>query len=78
MVAQSFLKRFYIPGSIIDSFCEGIRMTPSEKLSKEMRLKACYDYIDTVNANIEHFLAKKSKVITLNLETIRVDFIQLW
>ncbi|HPG09656.1 MAG TPA: hypothetical protein PKY06_22095 [Saprospiraceae bacterium] len=77
-VAQSFLKRFYIPGSIIDSFCEGIRMTPSEKLSKEMRLKACYDYIDTVNANIEHFLAKKSKVITLNLETIRVDFIQFW
>lgn len=76
--AQSFFSRFYLFGSIIDSFCEGIRMTPSEKLSKETRLQACYDYIDTVNSNIEYFLSDKSKVFYMNLETIKEDFRKFW
>jgi hypothetical protein len=77
-VAQSFLKRFYVPGSIIDSFCEGIRMSPAEFLSEEERLQACYDYIDTVNSNIEHFMSDKRKTMTLNLENVEQDFSELW
>ncbi len=76
--AHSFLKRYYFPGSIIDSFCEGIRMTPPEKLSKDERLQACYDYIDTVTSNIDHFLINKSNVAIINLETIETDFTEFW
>ncbi|CAL2087434.1 hypothetical protein [Tenacibaculum sp. 190524A05c] len=72
--ANSFFQRFYLPGSIIDAFCDGVRMNPVEKLSKKMRLKACYDYVDTVNTNIEYFLLDKSKKMTINLETIEQDF----
>ncbi len=75
--AQSLMKRFY-QDSIMDCFCIGIRMTPSEKLSKQQRLQACYDYIDTVTLNIEHFLSDKSKVMAINLETIEEDFGKLW
>lgn len=75
--AQSFMKRFYT-GSIIDAFCSGIRMVPSEKLSEEERLKACYDYVDTVTINIEHFLSDKSNVMTIHLESIEEDFKEFW
>lgn len=77
-VAQSFLKRFYLPGSIIDSFCEGIRMKSSHNLSPDVQLQLCHDYIDTVNANIEHFLSSKSHVMTLNLEELREKFPAFW
>lgn len=75
--AQSFMKRFY-QDSIIDSFCGGIRMMPSEILSKQERLQACYDYIDTITLNVEHFLSDKNKVMIINLETIEKDFEIFW
>jgi len=53
-------------------------MTPVGKLSKEMRLQACYDYIDTVNTNIEHFIADKSNTMTISLERIEEDFSEFW
>lgn len=77
-LAQSFLKRYYMPTSIIDSFCEGIRLTPVHTLSDTERLQACYDYIDTVDHNIEHFLADKSNVLTIHLESIEKDFLDFW
>lgn len=76
-VAQSYFKRFYY-GSIMDAFCEGIRMTSPELLSKEERMKACYDYIDTVNSNIECFMSDKTKTMTINLENIDEDFKEFW
>jgi len=76
--AESFMKRFYQTGSIIDSFCDGIRMVPSETLSEEERLQACYDYIDTITLNIEHFISDKTKSLTINLETIEEDFEKFW
>ena len=76
--AKSFLKRFYIPASMIDSFCEGLRQIPGEKLTEEIRLQACYDYVDTVNDNIEHFISDKSNVMTLNLENLKETFPSFW
>jgi len=76
--AASFMKRYYQPGSIIDSYCEGIKKIPPEKLDHDSRLKACYDYIDTVNSNIEFFLSDKSNTIILNLENIVNDFPKFW
>jgi len=76
-VAHSYFKRFYY-GSIMDAFCEGIKMTSPEYLSKEERLQACYDYVDTVNSNIEYFMSDKTKTMTINLEKIEDDFKEFW
>ncbi|MEZ4900093.1 MAG: hypothetical protein R2806_24860 [Saprospiraceae bacterium] len=77
-VARSFLSRFYQPGSMIDSFSEGIRMNRLDKMTRKERLAACYDYVDTIQANIEHFLSDKSRVMQIDLETIAEDFAQFW
>ncbi|MFO7756792.1 MAG: hypothetical protein R6V34_12510 [Bacteroidales bacterium] len=77
-VAESIMRRYYQPGSIIDSYCAGIKKTPPEKLNKQQRLAACYNYIDTVNANVEHFMSGKSRTITINLENIYDDFKEFW
>jgi hypothetical protein len=77
-VATSYMKRFYQPGSIMDSFCDGIKMVPPEKLDYEERLTACYDYIDTVNSNIEYFLSDKSNTLTIHIENIDSDFPLFW
>lgn len=76
-VANSYFNRFYY-GSIMDAFCEGIRMTAPEYLNKNERLQACYDYVDTVNANIEFFMSNKTKTMTINLENISEDFKYFW
>lgn len=76
-VAQSYYKRFYYD-SIIDSFCVGIRMIHAEFLNPKQRLKACYDYVDTVNSNIEFFLADKTNKMTINIENIHHDYKILW
>lgn len=77
-VARSYSKRFYIPGSIMDAFCGGIRKSPPERLTEKERYKACFDYVDTVTINIEHFLINKSKVMVINLEDIEDDFKEFW
>lgn len=77
-IAASYMKRFYQPGSIMDSFCDGIKMMPPEKLNYEQRLQACYDYIDTVNSNIEYFLSDKSNTLTIHIENIDHDFPLFW
>lgn len=77
-VANSFMKRFNGSVSIIAAFCSSIRMRPYTKLTELEKLEACYDYISTVNSNIEFFMANKSKKITLNLEDINVDFPIFW
>jgi hypothetical protein len=76
-VAHSYFKRFYY-GSIMDAFCEGIRMTAPEYLNKSERLQACYDYVDTVNTNIESFMSNKTKTMTIELENIAEGFKELW
>lgn len=77
-VAKSFMSRFYLPGSMIDAFTEGIHKNPPEKLSIQERKQACLDYVDSVNSNIELFLADKSKSLEIHLETIQEDFQEFW
>ena len=76
-VANSFLKRFGRPRSIIDSFCSGIRMTDHRSLTRHQMKEVCYDYVDTVNTNIEHFLTGKNH-ITAQLENIEPAFEQFF
>ena len=76
-VAHSYSKRFY-NRSIMDAFCEGIRSTPPEVLTTEERLQACYDYVDTVDSNIECFMSDKTKTMIINLENIEADFKEFW
>jgi hypothetical protein len=77
-VAKSFSRRLFTPTSIMDSYAEGIKMMPAEELSAPERLQMSYDYIDTVNANIQYFLEDKSKKMVINLESIKEDFPEFW
>ena len=76
--AKSFYNRFNYRGSIVKSFSEGIKITPPELLDKEGKLNVCYNYIDVVTANIEHFLADKSHKMEMNIENIETDFKLFW
>ena len=78
MVAKSFMKRFFIPGSTIDAFCILTKLIPAEKLTKDERLQVCYDYVDVINLNIEHFLLRKKNVMNFSLENSGRDFKVLW
>jgi hypothetical protein len=77
-VAKSFTRRYFTPESMIDAFCEGIHKHPAELMSAEERLQAAYDYVDTIDSNIELFLADKSKVMTIEMEQIKTDFVRFW
>lgn len=77
-VAKSFMSRFYLPGSMIDAFTEGIHKIPPEKLSEKERKQACLDYVDSVNSNIELFLADKPNRLDIHLEHIQEDFPKFW
>lgn len=77
-VAASFMKRFEGSVSIINAFCSAIKMNPKAKNTEEGRLNTCYDYIDTVNLNIEHFMVNKTSKMVINLENIDSDFPVFW
>lgn len=77
-VARSYQRRICQPDSIIDAFCSGIRMSPIERMDEPMQLEVCRDYVDTVTANINHFLASKSRVMTIHLASIEQQFPEFW
>ncbi len=77
-VAHSFYKRYFRPHSIIDAFAAGVRMLPPKRLTQEQRLQLCYDYVDTVTANIQLFLKDKPKYLCLNITNIEKDFRPFW
>lgn len=77
-IAKSLEKRFYRRSSIIHTYCEGIKMIPPEKLTKEEKYKVCLEFIDTVYANIECFFLNKKNAIIVNLEDIKKDFPIFW
>ena len=49
-----------------------------ETLSTSEQLQACYEYIDTVNSNIDLFLRDKTNKMSIDLENIDVDFPKFW
>lgn len=65
-------------GGIMDAFTKGILITPLELLDKQQRLDVAKMYVDTVTDNIDFFLRNKTKVLEMNLETIKADFEQFW
>jgi len=74
MVAASFAKRWdstYRP-SMIRAFGHGIVMR-TQDWPEERRLDVARFYADTVNSNIEEFLAHRPSV-TVNVETVGDDF----
>lgn len=77
-VVSSYAKRYFQPGSMIDAFCEGQRSTPPEKLSQQERVQAVFDYVKTVNDNIELFLKNKSNSMSISIENIGTDFPNFW
>jgi hypothetical protein len=77
-VARSYLKRFDRSRSIINHFCEGIRMTLPDSLIKKKKLLACYDLVDTINTNIEFFLTHKKNTLIVNVEDFNEDFKVFW
>lgn len=76
-VAKSFMGRFF-QWSIIDSYCEGIKKVPPFSLNNRERLAACYEYIETVNTNIDFFLSDKTNKMEIHLENIENDFLKFW
>ena len=77
-IAKSYAKRYHLPVSIVRAFAEGIKMIPLPYLHHKNRLQNSYDYVDTVNANINMFLANKPMSMEVHLENIKEEFKLFW
>ena len=72
-VAASFSKR--IDFGILKAYEQGILLHHQHRLSA---FDIALDYIDTVNANIAHFLKDKTNKIDVSIETASTDFADFW
>lgn len=76
-VAESFMRRY--EKGIIKAYRDGILMRESRrKLPAPKPLDLCFDYIDSVTANIEYFLNDKSNKMSLALERASDEFRSFW
>jgi hypothetical protein len=71
--AASFVKRRDF--GIMKAWREGILLGGQPEQSDSA---IALDYIDSVEANIEHFLRDKSRHITVRLENAKADFTAFW
>ena len=71
--AESLYKRYH--KGIMQAYTKGIIMY---RMDDPPDISFCYDYIDTVNTNIEIFLQDKSKKINFQLENAEQDFKIFW
>ncbi len=76
--AQSFMRRFLLPKSMIYAYANGIKQLPPEQLKSSERFEVCLDYVETVNSNIEHFLKDKPHQIEIELNEIKTGFKSFW
>lgn len=74
-VAQSFAQR--AGQGILKAYRTEILLRSRAKGPYEPLITYCRDYVDTVTANIAHFLRDKSHVMTMTLETMPEDFERL-
>jgi hypothetical protein len=72
-VAMSYAKRREF--GIMKAYREGILLGGREQ---QTDLDLALDYVDTVEANIAHFLKDKSMTMELNLASAQADFSQFW
>lgn len=79
LVAQSFVRRWDngYPAGIIGAFAHGLVMRP-KAWPEEERIVVARSYVDTVNANIEAFLAGKPHRMTVWLEEAAEWFPRFW
>src|SRR5690606_7316777 len=70
--AKSYYRRWGPPGSITRAYGQGILYLHSNSID------VCLDYVETVNANIRHFLKDKSKTQHIAIESIREEFPRFW
>lgn len=71
-VAASYNRRWTLYAGIIPSYARGIA------LSQLYDISVCYDYIDTVEENIELFLRDKSRVYRIDIAEPHEVFKQFW
>jgi hypothetical protein len=71
--ANSFMKRWDYPGSIIKAYTRSILLT-----SDKNGVEYCQDYVDTVNSNINYFLRDKPLQLTIQLEDLKTGFTEFW
>jgi len=71
-VAQSFSKRAH--QGILKAYRQDILARSRHKAKSVPLVEFCRDYVETVTANIEHFLRGKSHVMEMALETMADDF----
>lgn len=73
-VAQSFAQR--ASQGILKAYRNEILARSRIKARRTPLIDFCRDYVETVNANITHFLRDKSHVMDMTLETMPDDFEQ--
>lgn len=71
-VANSFTQR--ANQGIIRAYRQDILARSRNKSWKTPLIDYCRDYVDTVTANISHYLRDKSHVMQMTLETMPADF----
>lgn len=72
-VAASYSKRFK-PGNMMMAYISGIYLF----VRKARKIDVAQDYVETANANIDHFLKDKTRKMEINLETVATDFPEFW
>lgn len=75
-VARSYMQRWN--SGIIGAYQHQILLSRRSPRSDVARLEVCHDYVHTVTANIAAFLADKSHVCHVRLETVEHDFAAFW
>ena len=71
--ASSFLNRW--GRGVIAAYADAILLGRA-KTAPDLRV--CFDYVDTVNANIEEFVRHRPHVESDRLESLAEDFVRLW
>lgn len=75
-VAQSFLSRW--GNGVIAAYHSSLLMNAPKLSPDTPPLAVCGDYVDTVTANIRHFLRDKTHVLSMTLENGKADFARFW
>ncbi len=75
-VAESYARRLE-PGLMMSAYAHGIYLYLPDEL-QDQALDLAHDYIDTVTANIDHFLGDKPNKMHVQLESAEENFREFW
>lgn len=77
-VKQSFIKRLYQPKSIFYSYCEAVKKSTPENISKQEIDQLAVDFLKTIDDNIRFYLRDKTYQMDFQLENYANDFAKFW